>query len=156
MKQIVLLVFVAFAAVGCTQQKSPEVPVVDEKAITGTIIALEKEALGRWYSGDPDGFLELSAEDVTYMDPALNNTIVGLDNLKKYYEPIRGMVQSNHFELENTQVITNGNLAVLNYNLRNYAIDSQSQWNCTEVYRLEADGKWKIVHTHWTHYTPKQ
>jgi hypothetical protein len=83
MKQIVLLVFVAFAAMGCTQQKSVETPVTDEKAIAGTIIALEKEALGRWYSGDPDGFLELSAEDVTYMDPALNHTIVGLDNLNK-------------------------------------------------------------------------
>ena len=38
--------------------------------IKATIIALEEQALALWNNGNPDGFLELSTEDVVYIDPA--------------------------------------------------------------------------------------
>jgi len=34
-----------------------------------TIIALEKAALEKWNQGDPNGYLDLSAEEVVYFDP---------------------------------------------------------------------------------------
>ena len=34
--------------------------------ISETIIALEKRALEKWNHGDPSGYLDLSAEDVSY------------------------------------------------------------------------------------------
>jgi hypothetical protein len=41
-------------------------------------------------------------------------------------------------------------MAVLTFNLFSYIGNDVSKWNCTEVYRLECDGQWKIVHTHWS------
>ena len=34
--------------------------------------------------------------------------------------------------------------------------DQSSRWNCTEVYRLEPNGEWKIVHTHWSSFAKPQ
>ena len=58
--------------------------------ISETIIALEKGALEKWNQGDPSGYLDLSADDVTYFDPSIEQRLDGLDNLKKYYELCSG------------------------------------------------------------------
>jgi ketosteroid isomerase-like protein len=41
-------------------------------------------------------------------------------------------------------------MAVLTFNLFSYVGDKASKWNCTEVYRLEKNGHWKIIQTHWS------
>ena len=41
------------------------------------IIALERAALERWGRGDPEGFLEISAEEVVYFDPYVPKRIDG-------------------------------------------------------------------------------
>ena len=43
-----------------------------------TILSLENGAMERWRKGDPWGWAEISAEDVTYFDPNLTKPIVGL------------------------------------------------------------------------------
>jgi ketosteroid isomerase-like protein len=52
------------------------------------------------------------------------------------------------------QVVTDGTIALLSYNLVNYvhARDGSeklgAQWNSTQVYRRTGD-QWKVVHVHW-------
>ena len=121
-------------------------------SISETIIALEKGALEKWNQGDPDGYLNLSADDVTYFDPAIKKRLDGLDNLKKYYEPIKGQVNVSRYEMLDPKVTATNNMAVLTFNLRTYTDDKVSDWNCSEVYRLEPDGQWKIVQTHWSFF----
>jgi hypothetical protein len=41
-------------------------------------------------------------------------------------------------------------MAVLTFNLSSYVGSSVQKWNCTEVYRLESDGVWKIIQSHWS------
>ncbi|MDD2437038.1 MAG: nuclear transport factor 2 family protein [Massilibacteroides sp.] len=118
--------------------------------IVQKIIALEKNALERWNLGDPDGYLALSANDVTYFDPSLDQRLDGLEALKKYYEPARGLVHVSKYEMLNPQVSTSKEMAVLTFNLHSYYDGKVQKWNCTEVYRLEKDGQWKIVQTHWS------
>lgn len=118
--------------------------------ISETIIALEKGALEKWNQGDPRGYLDLSADDVTYFDPAIEKRLDGLDSLKKYYEPVKGQVNLSGYEMLDPKVTATNNMAVLTFNLHTYKDDKASAWNCTEVYRLEPDGQWKIVHTHWS------
>ncbi|WP_423127273.1 YybH family protein [Gaoshiqia sp. Z1-71] len=120
--------------------------------ISETIIALEKGALEKWNQGDPSGYLNLSADDVTYLDPSTERRLDGLDNLKKYYEPITGQIHVSRYEMLNPKVIATNDLAVLTFNLHSYKADKVSKWNCTEVYRLEPDGQWKIVQTHWSFF----
>jgi ketosteroid isomerase-like protein len=120
--------------------------------ISETIIALEKGALEKWNQGNPSGYLELSADDVTYFDPSIEQRLDGLENLKKYYEPIKGQIHVSKYEMLNPKVNATNDMAVLTFNLNSYMADTVSKWNCTEVYRLEPNGQWKIVHTHWSSF----
>ena len=120
--------------------------------ISQTIIALEERALEKWNQGDPSGYLDLSAEDVTYFDPFLEQRLEGLDSLKKYYEPVKGQIDVSKYEMLNPKVTAMKDMAVLTFTLHSYKSDNISKWNCTEVYRLESDGQWKIIHTHWSNF----
>jgi hypothetical protein len=44
-----------------------------------TIVALERGALDRWGRGDPQGYLDLYAREVTYFDPMREKRIDGVD-----------------------------------------------------------------------------
>lgn len=123
--------------------------------VTQTIIALEKNALEKWNQGNPDVYLALSADNVTYFDPSIERRLDGLEALKKYYEPVRGLVHVSKYEMLNPQVCASKEMAVLTYNLHSHLDSGVSKWNCTEVYKLEKDGKWKIVHTHWSYIKPE-
>jgi ketosteroid isomerase-like protein len=115
-----------------------------------TIIDLERAALDRWGRGDPSGFLEISADDVVYFDPFLDQRIDGLGELTRHYEGIRGKVQIARYELLNPRLQSIGDAAVLTFNYVSYGANgNESRWNCTEVYRRDPVG-WRIVQTHWS------
>lgn len=116
---------------------------------TAAIIAMERAALDRWGKGDPSGFLEISAPDVVYFDPFLERRLDGLEALRRYYEAIRGKVQIDRYELINPKAQLYGDVAVLTFNYVSYGGETQSRWNCTEVY-CRRDGRWRIIQTHWS------
>jgi hypothetical protein len=53
------------------------------------IVALERSPLGRWITFDPQGYLDLSAPEVTYFDPMRDKRIDGREALKVLLEPIK-------------------------------------------------------------------
>ncbi len=55
-----------------------------------TILSLEKAAMERWRNGDPMGFVEISAEDISYVDPGLTKPILGLVEFKAYMQQLEG------------------------------------------------------------------
>ncbi len=118
--------------------------------ISQLIIGMEKAALDRWNNGDPSGFLEISAKDVVYFDPMTEKRLDGYDKLAELYEQIRGQVHVDKSEMLNPKVQAVDKMAVLTFNLISYVGSSQFKWNCTEVYRLEDENKWKIIQTHWS------
>jgi hypothetical protein len=119
--------------------------------LANKIIAMECAALDRWGMGDPDGFLEICAPDIVYFDPSLERRIDGLDELRQYYEPIRGKISIERYELLNPLVQIVGDAAVLTFNHVSYGgTDDEYRWNCTEVYRRSGD-KWEIIQTHWSY-----
>jgi hypothetical protein len=120
---------------------------------TATIIAMERAALDRWGKGDPSGFIEISAPEVVYFDPFLNQRLDGLEALMRYYEAIRGKVQIDRYELINPKVQLYGDMAVLTFNYVSYSGQVQNRWNCTEVYCCK-DGRWRIIQTHWSFTEP--
>lgn len=121
--------------------------------ISKTIIALEKGALEKWNQGNPSGYLDISADDVTYFDPFTEQRLDGIEKLKQYYEPIKGQIVSK-YDMLNPKVTTTNDMAVLTFNLHSYEGNKVIKWNCTEVYRLEPNGQWKIVQTHWSFIKP--
>ncbi|PWG82271.1 DUF4440 domain-containing protein [Pararcticibacter amylolyticus] len=121
---------------------------------TEKIIALEKAALEKWNTGDPAGYLELSAENVSYFDPYLEARLDGLPALKQYYAPIKGTFRVSRYEMLNPKVVSTDKMAVLTFNLNCFEEDKETRWNCTEVYLLQPDSTWKIVQTHWSLIKP--
>ena len=120
------------------------------------VVALERAALERWGKGDPGGFLEICAPDVVYFDPSLERRIDGLAALTRYYEGLWGTVSFQRFELINPQVQVVGDAAILTFNYASYgAAGVPSRWNCTEVFRREAD-VWRIIQTHWSYTLAKR
>ncbi len=123
--------------------------------ITETIIKLERAALHAWHNGDPSPYLELYSTDFTYFDPAHEKRIDGWDKIKALYETMRGKIKMDRFEMINSVVQHKGTMAVLTYNLQSYSGDKVWKENCTEVYRLEEDNNWKIIHSHWSFTKPQ-
>lgn len=115
------------------------------------IVALERAALARWCRGDPSGFLEISAPDVVYFDPFLEHRLDGLEALTRYYEGLRGQVSASHWEIVAPQVQCIGDAAVLTFQfVSRDGSENALRWNCTEVYRRAAGGRWSIVQTNWS------
>ena len=128
---------------------------IDIRTRADQIIMLERSALDRWGKGDPGGFLELYAADITYFDPLTTARIDGHQAMENYYRPWAGMIQVARYEMLNPQVILAGNMALLTYNLVNYILDNNglesvgSRWNSTTVYQRRGD-TWKAIHSHWS------
>ncbi len=115
------------------------------------IIEMEKAALARWGKGDPDGFLEICAPDVVYFDPYREARVDGYPALAALYDTLRGQVHFDRFELINPHLHASGDLVVLTFNYISYTGKETSRWNCTEVYRRQADKCWRIIQTHWSY-----
>lgn len=123
------------------------------------IIALEKAALDRWGKGDPQGYLETYAPEITYFDPARDKRADGIHAMKLYYFPITGKVKVDRYEMIDPKVQQMGDAAVLSYQLISHAIMPDGaprtvRWNSTKVYRLIGK-EWKLVHDHWSFIKPE-
>jgi ketosteroid isomerase-like protein len=125
-----------------------------------SIIALERAALDRWGKGDPQGYYELMAAGESYFDPTTAKRVDGIDAIKAHFAPFAGKIAIDRYELVDPKVQREGNLAVLTFNLvdsgaRVAGVDQGTQrWNSTEVYQ-RVDGKWKIIHSHWSYVKPE-
>jgi ketosteroid isomerase-like protein len=131
--------------------------------VSEELIALERSALDRWITFDPQGYLDLYAPDVLYFDPNQERRVDGLEALKKVVEPIKkfkGAIKEPRYEMIAPRAQQYGDIALLTFNLINYGRVSEepetvlARWNSTEVYR-RIDGKWKIIHSHWSYIKPE-
>ena len=124
------------------------------------IIAMERGALDRWGKGDPQGYLEIMAPEVTYFDPFQERRVDGLEAMKALLAPLTGKIKIDRYEMINPKVQRNGDIAVLTFNLTDQATPPGAtapvtfRWNSTEIYR-RIGGNWKIVHSHWSYTKPE-
>lgn len=124
------------------------------------IIAMERGALDRWGKGDPQGYLEIMASDLTYFDPTRDKRLDGLGAMKEFLQPFTGKIRIDRYDMINPKVQRAGDLAVLTFNLVDVGKPPDREesvtlrWNSTEVYQ-RIDGNWKIVHSHWSYTKPE-
>lgn len=120
------------------------------------ILSLERGAMERWRQGDPLGWAEISAPDVTYLDPGMVKPITGLGEYERFLESLVGKIHYQGSEFIEPRVVELGDMALLTYNYRSTQIPAdggqqrQTLWNTTEVYCRQA-GQWRIAHTHWSY-----
>ncbi len=129
-----------------------------------TIFRLENDAMEQWRQGNPLRWVEISTDDVIYVDPSLAAPVVGTKAYREYLTPLLGKIHYDASEFVEPRVALAGDLAVLTYNynsLRRGAdgtMQRTSFWNTTQVYVRRA-GTWKIIHSHWSyigHHQPAE
>ena len=127
----------------------------DASRTANDLLSLERAALVRWGNGDPTGLLELYAPDISYFDPLTAARIDGRQAMEEYYRPWTGKIRIARFEFINPQIVIDGAMALVTYNLINYSRDSAgheavaSRWNNTSVYHRRGDA-WQLIHSHWS------
>jgi len=152
MRTLMLLTLPVLVAASCASA-SPE----DAAA---TIIALERGALDRWGKGDPQGYLEIYAPELTYFDPLQEKRIDGLDAMKEMIAPYIGKIRVDRFDMIDPKVQHHGDIAVLTFNLLSHRTQPDgrdaivARWNATAVYRA-MEGTWKSIHVHWSYIKPE-
>jgi ketosteroid isomerase-like protein len=123
------------------------------------IVAMERAALDRWGAGDPLGYLEIMAADVTYFDPTLERRVDGLSAMTDLLVPFTGKIRVDRYAMVRPLVQRYGDAAILTFNLVSYRTRPDgteaaiSHWNSTEAY-ARIDGHWRIVHSHWSFVQP--
>lgn len=127
---------------------------MDKRIVTETIVALEEAAMKAWLNGNPSPFLKLYSKDFTYFDPSIEKRLDGWDKIEELYENMRGKLKTDKFEMINPVVQLTDSMAVLSYNLSIYSGETVWKENCTEVYRLEENNEWKIIHSHFSPTQP--
>lgn len=125
----------------------------------GAIVALERAALDRWGKGDPQGYLDTYAPEITYFDPVGERRVDGLPAMQALYHPLTGKIRIDHYDMIEPKVQHAGDVAVLSYNLVSHAKLANGdsvvvRWNSTAVYQRVA-GNWRIIHSHWSFTKPE-
>ena len=124
--------------------------------VPGELLALEAAAMERWRKGDPNGFLAISAPEVTYFDTGTQGRLNSLKELRAKYKKLENTIFYDVMEFINPRVQVYGDAAVLTYQFFSTVLNpdgtikARTPWNCSEVF-ARIDGEWKIVHTHWSY-----
>lgn len=118
------------------------------------IVQIEKNALEKWYSGDPSAYVAMMGNDIGYFEPILEKRLDGREALTKMYEALRGRVHADRFDMLNTRVQATESMAVLSFNLISIENGIPYRWNCTEVFALDEAKEWKLIHSHWSRTKP--
>ena len=127
-------------------------------AVANQVIALERFALDRWGRGDPSGFLQIYAPEITYFDTATERRLDGHAAMAEYVRPLTGRINIPRYEMIGPRVQRRGDVAVLTYNLRSEAIQPDGRqvtvrWNSTSVY-ARSRRQWRMIHSHWSLTAP--
>ena len=126
--------------------------------IAREVIALERAALDRWGAGDPMGYVELFADDITYFDPLQECRLDGRAATVALMDSIAGQIRVDRYDMQRPVVQQSGEVALLTFNLVSYRTNAGveraiSSWNSTEAYRRTPEG-WRIFHSHWSYVRP--
>ena len=117
------------------------------------IIALERSALDKWAQGNAHGYIDISADDVTWFDfmPGAQPRIEGLEAVRNYMAPLAGQIPPHTYDIVNPKVQVYGNTAILTFHWKASTTDGKALdgWKATSVYHWK-DGKWRMVHAHWS------
>ena len=117
------------------------------------IIALERSALDMWAQGNTDGFIDISADEITWFDftPGAQQRIEGLQAVSNFLKPLTGNIPPHTYEIVNPKVQMYGKTAILTFHWKGSMTDGlpMDEWKVTSVYNWR-EGKWRQVHAHWS------
>jgi nuclear transport factor 2 (NTF2) superfamily protein len=143
----VFFLIISLFLVSCANE--PELPTADE----AQTVIWEKIQMAndRWASGDPMGFLECSAQDITWSEPFTpENRVSGYEAMKVFLEGFKGQIPPHKHELLDPMFQFYDDMMIVTYRYQ-ATIEGEigDPWKVTAVYRY-VDGDWLSVHENWS------
>lgn len=84
--RLIMVIAVFFPALSRGQQPSPA-----EIGAAQAVLAQERRALDQWSAGNPTGYLDIDAADVTYFDDIrAQSRIDGIEAMRAYFTALTG------------------------------------------------------------------
>ena len=163
MQKVILASMLIWCAVADSHNVAAQQPTTGADSVSKQIIGMERAALDRWITLDPQGYLDLYVTDVTYFDPTTDKRVDGLQAIQARLAPMKNAkvpFTDRRYEMIDPKVQLLGDVALLTFNLVNYGKlpdrpeSVVARWNSTEVYG-RIDGKWRLMHSHWSFVRPE-
>ncbi|MFI6699552.1 YybH family protein [Streptomyces sp. NPDC050509] len=119
-----------------------------------TLVEFEKSIQWRWSSGDPTGYMDALAEDVTYVDPLAEYVLVGREAVREHFKRIyadAGITRQEYLNEVARPLSKDEVLLVFTFNT--YQQDETGEeklflsWNMSLIFR-RTDGEWLMSHGH--------
>lgn len=130
---------------------------VDSEAerIAAHIVALEKEALDKWFQGDTSGYAKLwSQRSFSYFDAVVNKRVDSYATIMNFLKSIQGKLFAESYDFHEPRVQLGTDTAVLTYQLFAKTSLMDMAYNCIEIYQREVDGVWRVIHSTWSCIRP--
>ena len=143
---VVLTLAAALVVASCEDAPRDAAPANAEEEI----LAREIAGLDQWAAGNPLGYTESAAEDVTYFDDiGAADRIEGVEDWKSYVAGLE--VPPHQYEIIDPKVQVYGDVGILTLHYQAMGPDGEPlpRWKATSVYRYDA-GEWRTVHAHWS------
>jgi uncharacterized protein (TIGR02246 family) len=119
-----------------------------------TLVEFEKSIQWQWSSGDPTGYMDALAEDVTYVDPLAEYIVVGREAVREHFKRIHGDAGITRQEyLNETARPLSEDEVLLVFTFNTYQQDDNGEeqlflsWNMSLIFR-KTDGEWLMTHGH--------
>lgn len=121
-------------------------------SVEQAILGQERRALDRWSQGDPLGYLDVDAREVTYFDDIGAHTRVdGIEEMRTYFTSLKGKIPAHRYQVVDPKIQVHGDIGILTLRYDAYATDGTplAHRKATSVYH-RTQGEWRLVHAHWS------
>lgn len=148
--QNLLLIFSGLLLIISCQTKQP----ATHENVEETVIAFENDALDQYAQGNPLGFSQHVADDITYVDDnGAYTRIEGIEAFNNYLNSLVGIIPQHQYKMVDPLVQVYGDVAILTYQWHS-KIDTISgqPWKASSIYHFN-DSTWQMVHAHWSPMT---
>ncbi|MFJ8141239.1 YybH family protein [Streptomyces sp. NPDC096013] len=119
-----------------------------------TLVDFEQQIQWRWTDGDPTGYMDALAEDVTYVDPLAEHFLVGREAVLAHFKRIHSGGRSSRQEYKNEIARPLSDTEVLLvFNFTTFRPDDTGEeqeflaWNMSLIFR-KTDSQWQLTHGH--------
>jgi len=144
-RMLISMALLAPALAGCQRPSN-------EGNAAQAILAQERRALDQWAAGNPLGYLDVDAADITYFDAIGAHTRVdGIEAMRTYLASLQGKIPPHQYQLVDPKVQVYGDIGILtlHYNAASADGTPLARWKATSVYH-RIGTEWRIVHAHWS------
>lgn len=156
--KVLLVGIITSTIVSCTSgPEDEEMKLPTKEEARAAILEKIEYANDKWASGDPSGFVETAANDITWMDDlAAQFPVSSKDSLKAYLENFQGMIPPHEHKLSDMIFQYYDDIVIITYRYTGtFDGEPADPWKVTSVYKFN-DGDWFSVHENWTTVVKEQ